>query len=52
MKTKSKSARVSLRVMPDLLKEIDQYAKKHGLSRSQVVARGLLALIENRSRQS
>lgn len=43
-----KAARVLVTVAPDLLKEADAYAKKEGITRSQLVAQGLMSVIRRR----
>ena len=39
--------RISLAVERDLLKKVDAYAKKHGISRAEIVAQGLRAVMES-----
>ena len=36
---------ISLTVESDLLKQVDAYAKRHGISRAKLVAKGLQVII-------
>lgn len=43
-----KAARVLVTVAPELLKEADAYAKKEGITRSQLFAQGLKSIMRRR----
>jgi hypothetical protein len=47
-RARTASRRIVVAVEPDLLRRTDAFAKSHGITRSQLVARGLAAIVGDR----